>query len=281
MNHPSAVGLPRRRVLALVLTLTVGIVAAPASAGDFEVAVQVGRALPFYSQSFAFDPGDLLPPDVPVQTSGGFGLELNGGLTLSGAVTWRFSESLGLEARVDTAKVDLEVQGGQVSADLGDLIPGLPSIPISGDISGSAPIGRLVPLSLNLHFVAGEGVQFVASGGLSYMPPVTIDVSVNAALGIVGIPELPPGTLPDLGVSAAATLDGGFGGNLGAGLRVPVGSKVTLVFEARAFGFPKQQIQWDSGGDSSPIEDALAAALDPIEFEHGFFQATGGVVFTF
>ena len=63
---------------------------------------------------------------------------------------------------------------------------------------------------------------------------------------------------------------------------MPVGSRVTLLFEARAFGFPKQQIQWDSGsGDSSPIEDALAAALDPIEFEHGFFQATAGVVFAF
>jgi hypothetical protein len=281
MNLLSPVVRSRGRLTAFLLALTAGIVAGPASAGDFELAVQVGRALPFYSQSFAFDPGDLLPPDFPVQTSGGFGLELNGGLTVSGALTWRFSESLGLEARVDTAKVDLQVNGGQVSTDLGDLIPGLPSIPISGDISGAAPIGRLVPLSLNLQFVAGESVQFVASGGLSYMPPVTVEVSVAAALGIGDIPGLPSITLPDLGVSAAATLDGGFGGNLGAGLRVPVGSKVTLLFEARAFGFPKQQIQWDSGGDSSPIEDALAAALDPIEFEHGFFQATGGVVFSF
>jgi hypothetical protein len=73
----------------------------------------------------------------------------------------------------------------------------------------------------------------------------------------------------------------GFGGNLGAGLRVPVSSHVSLLFDARAFGFPKREIQWGSGGDSSPIEDALAAALDPIEFEYGFFQATGGLVFTF
>ncbi len=277
MNHR-----PSGRLAVLLLALTSGILTAPASAGDFEVAVQVGRALPFYSQSFAFDPGDLLPPDYPVRTSGGFGLELNGGLTVSGGLTWRFSRSFGLEARVDTAKVDLQVNGGQVSTDLGDLIPGLPSIPISADISGSAPIGRLVPLSLNLQFVAGESVQFVASGGLSYMPSVTVEVSVEAALGIGDIPGLPAIPLPDLGVSAAATLDGGFGGNLGAGLRVPVGSRVTLLFEARAFGFPKQQIQWDSGsGDSSPIEDALAAALDPIEFEHGFFQATAGVVFAF
>ena len=284
MNLLSPVVRSRGRLTAFLLALIAGSATTPATAGDFELAVQVGRALPFYSQSFAFDPGDLLPPDYPVQTSGGFGLELNGGLTVSGALTWRFSESLGLEARVDTAKVDLQVEGGQVSTDLGDLIPGLPSIPISGDISGSAPIGRLVPLSLNLQFVAGENVQFVASGGLSYMPSVTIDVSVAAALGIGEIPEipgLPPITLPDLGVSAAATLDSGFGANLGAGVRVPVGSKVALVFEARAFGFPKQKIGWDAGSESSPIEEALAAALDPIEFQSGFFQATGGVVITF
>ena len=282
MKILSPVDRPSRRLTVLLLSLTAGLVGPPASAGDFELAVQVGRALPFYSQSFAFDPGDLLPPDYPVQTSGGFDLELGGGLTVSGALTWRFSESLGLEARVDTAKVDLQVTGGQISADLGDLIPGLPSIPISGDISGEAPIGRLVPVSLNLQFVAGESVQFVASGGLSYIPAVTVEATVDIGLVIGDIPGLPPITLPDLGVSAAATLDGGFGGNLGAGLRVPVGSQVTLLFEARAFGFPKRELQWGSGSDgSSPIEDALAAALDPIEFEYGFFQATGGLVFTF
>ena len=281
MNHPSPVGRSRHRLTVLFLTLTAGFVAAPASAGDFELAAQVGRALPFYSQSFAFDPGDLLPPDYPVETSGGFDLELGGGLTVSGAVTWRFSDSLGLEARVDTAKVDLQVDGGQVRTDLGDLIPGLPSIPISANLSGETSIGRLVPVSLNLQFVTGEKVQFVASGGLSYIPSVTVAATIDIGLVLDDIPGLPPVTLSDLGVSAAATLDGGFGGNLGAGLRVPVGPHVYLIFDARAFGFPKRELQWGSSGDSSPIEDALAAALDPIEFEYGFFQATGGLVFTF
>ena len=282
MNHSRFFGGARRRLTVLFLALTVGFVATPASPGDFELAVQLGRALPFYSQSFAFDPGDLIPPNYPVQTSGGFDLSLGGGLTVSGAATWCFSDSFGLEARVDTAKVDLQVDGGQISSDLGDLIPGLPSIPISADLSGATSIGRLVPVSLNLRFVAGENVQFVASGGLSYIPSVTVEAAVDIGLVVGGIPGLPSLPLPDLGVSAAATLPGGFGGNLGAGLRVPVSSSVSLLFEARAFGFPKQEIQWGSGsGESSPIEDALAAALDPIEFEYGFFQATGGVVFTF
>ena len=56
---------------------------------------------------------------------------------------------------------------------------------------------------------------------------------------------------------------------------------MALLFDARAFGFPKREVHWGSGSGSSAIEDALAAALDPIEFEYGFFQATGGLAFTF
>ena len=50
---------------------------------------------------------------------------------------------------------------------------------------------------------------------------------------------------------------------------------------ARAFGFPKQELQWGPGSGSSAIEEGLAAALDPIAFQYGFFQATGGLAFTF
>jgi hypothetical protein len=52
--------------------------------------------------------------------------------------------------------------------------------------------------------------------------------------------------------------------------------------EGRAWGFPKRELQWGPGsGDPSLIEEALAGALDPIEFQYGFFQASGGLVITF
>ena len=265
----------------VVLRLVVGVMtlsAAPAPAGELELAVSVGRALPFYKQSFAFDPGDLVPLDLPVATSGEFDLELNGGLAFSGALTWRFSDVVGLEARVDSARVNLEVTGGRVSADLGDLIPGLPSIPVTGDLSGESEVDQLTPFSLNLQLGFGERTRFVISGGASYIPATTVAATVQVRLGLENIPGI---SLPPIGVSAAATLDGGFGGNLGAGLRVPLGDSVSLVFDARAFGFPKRELAWGSGSGTSPIEEALAAALDPIEFQYGFFQATGGVAFTF
>jgi hypothetical protein len=272
-------GLFRGAALGL-LVAAVGV--SGASGGELEIAVQLGRSLPFYKQTFALNPDDILPPDLPVETSGGFDLELGGGLTASGAVTWRFTDTLGLEARVDSAKVELEVTGGRVSSDLGDLIPGIPSIPLTGELSGETQIDRLTPFSLNLQLGFGDGVRFVISGGASYIPATTVAATVHIGIGVSDIPGLPPITLPALSVSAAATLDGGFGGNLGAGLRVAVSPQVALVFEARAFGFPKREIQWGTGsGSPSPIEEALAEALDPIAFQYGFFQASGGLAFTF
>ena len=264
------------------LFLMVGLSGLPALASNLELTLQVGQSLPFYEQSFALDPGDLGLPEIPIASSGGFDLELDGGLTLSGALTWRFSESLGLEVRVDSAKVDLKVTGGSVSADLGDFIPELPSIPISGEISGEAEIGRLTPFSVNLQFVAGDKVKFVVSGGASYMPATSVAATVFVGLGAGGIPGFPELTFPDLSVSAAANVKGGFGGNLGVGLQVPLGSKTALVVEARAFGFPKQELRWGTGsGNPSEIEKALGEALDPIEFQYGFFQATGGLLVRF
>ncbi len=94
---------------------------------------------------------------------------------------WRFTDTVGLEARVDSAKVELEVTGGRVSADVGDLFPGLPSIPLTGDLSGETQIDRLTPFSLNLQLGFGDGVRFVISGGASYIPATTVAATVHVA----------------------------------------------------------------------------------------------------
>ena len=49
---------PGRRAGALAVVMVAGgLIASPALAGEVEVALQVGRSLPFYEQNFAFDPG--------------------------------------------------------------------------------------------------------------------------------------------------------------------------------------------------------------------------------
>lgn len=264
--------------MALALSLAASLSTAAASAGELELTLQAGRALPFYSQSFDIDPGEAIPPDLPVRTSGGFDLDLGGGLSLAGGLTWRFNDVVGLEARVDSAKVTLDVTGGTVMGDIGDLLPGLPSIPVNGVLTGESEVDRLTPISLNLHLAFGGTTQFFISGGGSYIPSTTVAATVGVELGLGDLPGL---SLPRIGVSAAATLDGGFGINVGAGLRIPVAETVSLVFEGRAFGFPKRELRWGSASGTSPIEDALAEALDPIEFQYGYFQATGGVLFRF
>ena len=98
---------PPRRIRRLVLVaavMSIGLSALPSQAADFELSLQAGAALPFYSQSFGFDPNDVLPPDIPVTATGGFDLEASGGLSLAGTFVWRFKERWGLEGRIDSAE---------------------------------------------------------------------------------------------------------------------------------------------------------------------------------
>lgn len=269
----------RTRICCLVSALALCGAGAPAA--EVELFGQFGLTLPFYQQTFRYDPKLLIPSNVPVSSDGAFQMDATGSLAVSGGLTLYLAKVVGLEARVDSAAIDIAVEGTSLSADLGSVGPiRLPGL--SASVNGDVAVGRLNAVSLNLKLRTPGRFRFYVSGGISYMPSLAFDATARLSLALDlggGLPTIP---IPALTVGASASLDAMIGGNAGAGLQVGLGPKVALLVEARAFAFPEQEIRWgSSSGSISPVEQLLASNLDPIRFRPGFFQATAGLAVTF
>jgi hypothetical protein len=278
---------PRLVLLSLMLALP-----RLSAAGAFELAGYVGQALPTYDKAFSYDPGLAFSgiPGVTVSQSGSFTLEGRGGLAVGGGATFYFAGILGLEGRIDTADVVVDVSNPvfHVTADLPSPLPD-----ISEDVTlapGTVDLERLKPLSLNLKLRTPGSVRFTLSAGGSYLPSFRFSATQRLALGVTGVTptDITLGSLT-YRAEAAPTAEGQgrWGLNAGAGLQVALGKTVALVVEGRAFVFQEQTIDW-SRADSrplSPLEEALARELEerlePIEFNPTFFQATAGLAITF
>jgi hypothetical protein len=75
---------------------------------------------------------------------------------------------------------------------------------------------------------------------------------------------------------------GKLGANLGVGLRIPVGSTVSLVAEARGFVFQKRRLVWSAAeAPSSAVEQELLEdvleRLPRIEFTPSYWRVTAGL----
>jgi hypothetical protein len=118
----------------------------------------------------------------------------------------------------------------------------------------------------------------VASGGLTYLPDVSITGSAPLSVEIGGVSL--PGLDPRVRLRAAPGESGHrFGLNGGAGLRVG-GSRVAVVGEVRVFYFRDYELRF--GVDGAPIElDEVLASLAPIEFDPIIVNAQVGLVFRF
>src|SRR5260370_39318661 len=97
----------------LGLSLGACLLPLAASAGDIELAGYAGPAVPFYDQTFRYDPGTLVSPfrGVTIQQQGVFRLEAKGGLAFGGGLAWYVVGPLGLAARIDTAGADVRTTG--------------------------------------------------------------------------------------------------------------------------------------------------------------------------
>jgi hypothetical protein len=266
--------------------------ASTAHAGGLELSGFAGPVISLYDQSVQLDPAGLVLPGGAVVPGGqALRLEADGGTSLGGALTLYLADWVGLEVRLDAAKVDLQVTGATYRVVV-DLPAPLPDA--TGDLElGSGPMDfeRIRPLSLNLKLRTPGAVRLALSGGLSYLPELNVVSAQAVRLRSVQVPGVPAGSvLATVGLRAEAVPEleenGRYGANAGLGLQIALGEHVMLVGEGRAFVFREHRLEWRrAGGTLAPLEQALASELErrlePIDFNPNFFQVTAGLALSF
>ena len=265
---------------------------AAASAGELELIGYVGSVFPFYEQSFEFDPGTLpVPPGVSVEQEDIFHLDGKGGLALGAGASFQFAPWLGIEGRVDTADVSVQITGARylVTVDLPSPIPDLTNELVLG--GGEADLHRLHPVSLNFRARTSGHVRLGASAGISYLPSFDFVTAQRASFK-------PVSPLPLPGAEATVTLEakalpedegeGRLGWNGGIFAQVGIGERLAVVGEARYFHFRQQTLTWGVPEiePSLPVlgealVEAITGQLEPVDFNPTFFQLTAGLAVRF
>jgi hypothetical protein len=268
------------------------LVPAAAAAGELELGLFAGRALPTYEQTFAYNASGfhlpVLPlPGVSITEEGSFGLTAKGGLAVGGSLTFFASDAVGIEARVDTVDIRVEATGVHFTATVTAAIPSLPSFTASVDLPpGQVDVDRLTPISIGLRLRTPGRVRLVLSAGGSYLPKV--GATATQSLGVALTRYTPPFDVSRASIRAGARPGDGrgrWGGTAGLGLQVPLGGSVSLQAEARAFLFQEETLGWELVEPATgPLSELLrngVARIDPVEFKPTFYQVTAGLAVRF
>jgi hypothetical protein len=258
----------------MVLSLAAFPVPALAQGGDFTFFV--GGVYPVYDERLTLRPSVPSLPGVDISVTGTPELRANGGLVFGGALAFELGV-LGIEGRLDASDIAFDLTGARydLRAD-GPPLDGLTASITIGD--GRLDTERLYLLSINARLRTPGPIGVVASGGLTYLPDVSITGSAPLAVEVGGISL--PGFDPRVRLRAApGESDHRFGLNGGAGLRIG-GSRIAVTGEVRVFYFQDYELRF--GVDDAPSElDDVLAALAPIEFDPVIVNAQVGLVFRF
>jgi opacity protein-like surface antigen len=252
------------------------------SADGWDLTLYGGAALPRYEQTFRFGLPDLPNlPNVEVTSRGDLVLDASGGSVFGGALARRLVGPLSLEGRLDTATVTLETEGAGYG--LSASIPPFP--PVEGSLTlspGTFPLKRLTVLSLNARLETGGPVSLFLSGGVSYLPSLESEGTVAATLAVPGLGSI-PALSGDVRLEATPTESKHrFGANAGAGLRIRLGGNVSLLGEARVFGFREYELAFTlATSPSLPILGEAIAGLDKVRFDPVYFHAAAGLTVSF
>jgi hypothetical protein len=270
------VTLSTTRELTLAAALALVLVPTAGGADHVEIAGWVGPSLPFYSQTFRYQPPPVPSlPGVSVEQLGEFRFDASGGVSFGAGIAWHPAGAFGVELRVDSGAIDVTQDGARFRVTVHPPAP-LPPLSLDVETQGTITLGRLLPVSLNLRYRGGGRVGVVASAGLSYLP--SLDFTVTQDLGIGAIGGVGGIELPTVPLTAGGRIDGFWGANAGLGLRVRLTESVSLNVEGRGFFFGERELDWKV--EEFPIGpglgEALRQQLGPIRFTPGFFQATAG-----
>jgi hypothetical protein len=265
-------GRTKGAVLALLL-----LSPAKGGAGQVEVSGWLGPSLPFYSQSFRYQPPPVPSlPGVSFEQVGEFRFDASGGLSFGAGVAWHPAGSFGVELRVDSGAIDVTQDGGQLRVTVHPPAP-LPPLAVDVQTTGTITISRLLPISLNVRYRGGGRVGFVASAGLSYLP--SLDFTIAQEVGIGAIGGVGGVELPTVPLEAGGQIDGFWGADVGLGLRIRLSERLSANVEGRGFFYGERELEWriDQFPISPDLGEVLRQQLDPIRFTPGFFQATAGL----
>ncbi|MFB3852378.1 MAG: hypothetical protein ACE148_00995 [Vicinamibacterales bacterium] len=251
------------------------VVPGPAHA-QVEITGFLGRAFPVWDERLVLRaPSAPSLPGVEVTASGTPELRTDGGPVFGGAIALHFGP-IGIEGRLDATDIGFDAVGARY-----DLVATEP--PFQG-LSGSVMVGdgrfdveRLNVVSLNLRLRTPGVIGIVASGGLSYLPDVTINgfVPVSVAIEGVNIGELAPRLRL---VAVPGQSDHRWGVNGGAGLRL--GGPLSLIAEVRVFYFRSYDLGF-SVDEASPFVNELLENIDAIGFEPVIVNAQVGLSLRF
>jgi hypothetical protein len=248
----------------------------PAAAQGFDVTVFVGRAFPIYDERLTLRPPAPTVPGVDITVVGSPLIEADGGPVFGGALAFEWG-IFGIEGRLDATNAGLELTGARY--DLRGTQPPLEGLTASITVSdGRFDADPIMLLSANARIRSPGPVALVASGGLSYLPDLTVTGTLPLRVEIPGIP-IPPDFDPRLTLRAVpGQSDHRWGVNGGAGLRI--GGRVALMGEVRIFYFKEHELRFDVQNDFGVL-DELLASLEPVRFDPVFVNAQVGVTFKF
>ena len=247
-----------------------------AEAQTVDLTLFFGRAFPTYDERLTLRPPAPSVPGFDVSVVGSPVLEADGGPVFGGAlaVEWGI---VGLEGRLDATDVGLQFTGARY--DLRGTQPPFDGLAASVTVAdGRFDAETIGLLSANLRVRTPGPVALVASGGLSYLPGITVTGSVPMTLDVASLPSLPAFDARLTLRAVPGRSDHQWGVNGGAGLRF--GGRVAFTGEVRVFYFRAHELRFEALNGVDVFDDLLEG-VDPIRFDPVFVNAQVGVTFRF